>query len=151
MVITALSMKPVSRLKQTFQVTLHQFTVKLLNEESRNKLEDLKHLVDGENDFMLIRNMYKTASPPVIPYPGVYHKDLLSLKKLGEIVIIENDEKWINADRVNRTTTVVKAVLKDQNIECKISPMDQFYDYIVGHPNIPANDMDGISLNLEPE
>jgi hypothetical protein len=105
--------------------------------------------VDGENDFMLIRNIYKTAIPPVIPYPGVYHKDLLSLKKLGEVIVIENDEKWINVDRINRTTSVIKSILKDQNMECKITPMDQFYDYMAQRPNIPSKDMDAISLNLE--
>lgn len=114
-------------------------------------MNELKNLVDLENNLIHIRNLAKAAQPPFIPYPGVYHKDLLSLKALGEIVVLENDVKWINADRINRTTAVINATLKNQKLEYKFNPLSQFTAYMTKHPQISSHDMDQISLNLEPE
>ena len=108
-------------------------------------------MVDEEKNFVEIRNISKTTQTALIPYPGMYHHDLLGLSALGDVVFREKNIKWINADRINKTTAVINSVLQHQKIEYEFEVSSELSDYLSNYQNIPLKDIDRISLKLEPE
>ena len=93
-------------------------------------MADLTSLVDEKRNFTEFRNISKSAIPPLVPYPTVYHRDLLSLQSLGDVLLKKGGIMWINVDRINRTGVVIKGVIDCKKAEYDFESDDSFINQL---------------------
>jgi len=117
-VIAGLGNSSVERLKQTWA---------LVEKDVLAKHKNLQNVFDMTKNYLNYRTLLQASSPPLVPYLGLYPKDLFAVE---ENVPTKNDQGLISLPKLRKLHEIIKPLLEFQagkNYVIKTEPLVHRY------------------------
>ncbi|KAG9240215.1 cell division control protein-like protein Cdc25 [Calycina marina] len=140
-IISALGTAPIHRLKRTWD----QVPQKILS-----TLEGMRRLMGSTKNFGEYRESLHLASPPCIPFFGVYLTDLTFIE--DGIPSLIKKSSLINFAKRAKTAEVIRDIQQYQNVPYPLQPVFELQDYILSNMQAAGDvhEMYEKSLAVEP-
>lgn len=138
-IISGLTQPPVARLKQTWANLSRKIAV---------KFETLQALFDINQNHKNYREALSVASAPLVPYLGLFSKDLTALEDGMEMYV--DARKQINVNKFRLIFDTVKRFAKYQEITYRFPIDPAIMEYLETYLPIPEADAFAASLVCEP-
>lgn len=87
----------------------------------RNAFEELGELFSAGSNYANYRELVLNNLPPMIPYLGVFLKDLTFLE-IGNPKYLDDDKKLLNFDKLRMISHVISELVTFQNIPYQFTP-----------------------------
>ncbi|KEF55787.1 uncharacterized protein A1O9_08538 [Exophiala aquamarina CBS 119918] len=142
-IISALGTSPILRLNRTWQQ---------LNPKTQALLESMRSLISTSKNFSLYRETLHAATPPCIPFLGVYLTDLIFIE--DGIASLMKGSELINFAKRTKTAEVIRDIQSYQNVPYGLNPVPELQEWITENMR-NAGDVQEIgmynqSLKIEP-
>ncbi|PIG84367.1 guanine nucleotide exchange factor [Aspergillus arachidicola] len=139
-IISGLGQSPVFRLRQTWG---------LVNPRIRNLLEELRDLMSSEKNWAKYREVLRQASPPCVPFLGIYLTDLTFIDD-GIPDLTQSGQ--INFTKRIKVAEVLQDIQQYQNMPYNLQPVPEIQDFLIRNLRATkdVSDMYDRSLQLEP-
>lgn len=142
-IISALGTSPILRLNRTWQQ---------LNPKTHALLESMRSLISTSKNFSLYRETLHAATPPCIPFLGVYLTDLIFIE--DGIASLMKGSELINFAKRTKTAEVIRDIQSYQNVPYGLNPVPELQEWITENMR-NAGDVQEIgmynqSLKIEP-
>lgn len=140
-IISALGTAPILRLSRTWQQ---------LNPKTNAMLESMRTLISSTKNFALYREALREATPPCIPFLGVYLTDLIFIED-GIPSLVKNTE-LINFAKRTKTAEVIRDIQQYQNVPYDLNPVNELQSWITDNMRNAGDvqEMYNQSLKIEP-
>ncbi|EXJ84190.1 hypothetical protein A1O3_04857 [Capronia epimyces CBS 606.96] len=140
-IISAMGTAPILRLNRTW----HQ-----VNPKTRAMLESMRQLISSSKNFVQYRATLHAATPPCIPFLGVYLTDLIFIED-GIASLVKNTE-FINFAKRTKTAEVIRDIQQYQNVPYSLNSVAELQDWISDNMKSARNvqDLYNESLKIEP-
>ncbi|KAL1853733.1 cell division cycle-related protein [Paecilomyces lecythidis] len=139
-IISGLGTAPVYRLGRTWSQ---------VSERTCAVLEPVRNLVASTKNFHQYRETLRLASPPCIPFLGVYLMDLTFIEDGNPSL---TPSRMINFNKRGKAAAVIRDIQRFQNSPFLFKPVPELQEFIVGNLQAASdvNEMHERSLQLEP-
>lgn len=135
-ILSAIESAPISRLEWSERVT--------------KNLEEPRALIDNKGSFKAYRDAFGAATPPCIPYIGLYLQDLTFINMVGDK--LEDDKTCINFNKrwkqFNTVDKIRLAQTKQYTLEFDYEILAFFNDF---EEHLSDADLYKISLEIKPK
>ena len=91
-------------------------------------LETMRELISTTKNFANYRETLHAATPPCIPFLGVYLTDLIFIED-GIASLVKNTE-LINFAKRTKTAAVIRDIQQYQNVPYSLNPVSELQDWI---------------------
>lgn len=140
-VISAMGTAPILRLNRTWHAA---------NMKTRAMVESMRQLISSTKNFVQYRETLHAATPPCIPFLGVYLTDLIFIED-GIASLVKNTE-LINFAKRTKTAEVIRDIQQYQNVPYSLNPVPELQEWISENMRNAGDvqEMYNQSLKLEP-
>jgi son of sevenless-like protein len=141
-ILAALNSSPIHRLKRTRE---------LLPTKYKAILEEMKQLMQPAQNFSSYRTELRSASPPCVPFLGLYLTDLTFIED-GNSNNIKAMPHMINVDKRIKVAEKIRELMQYQ-VPQNLMEVPEIQDYLhreLGDGERDADDLYEMSLQLEP-
>ncbi|XP_065918716.1 rap guanine nucleotide exchange factor 1-like [Dysidea avara] len=119
------------------------------SEKVIKNLEEPRALIDNKGSFKAYRDAFGTATPPCIPYIGLYLQDLTFINMVGDK--LEDDKSCINFNKRWKQYNTVDKIRLAQTKQYTIDPDHEILIFFRDFENhLPDSDLYKISLEIKP-
>jgi hypothetical protein len=127
------------------------FRLKKTREAMSNKhqriYEELNKMISSDMNFKSLRLRIQNAIPPLVPFPGLFQKDLVFLETRYPNVL---EGGVINVVKMEKLSGQVLELKNNQQTRYILEPVHEIQDYIKQFVSMNEDDAYGASLNCEP-
>lgn len=140
-IISAFGTAPILRLNRTWQA---------VSPKTRAMLESMRQLISSEKNFVKYRETLHAATPPCIPFLGVYLTDLIFIE--DGIASLVKDSELINFAKRTKTAEVIRDIQQYQNVPYSLNPVPEMQEWISENMKNARNvqELYNESLKIEP-
>ncbi|KIW33201.1 uncharacterized protein PV07_00071 [Cladophialophora immunda] len=141
-IISALGTAHIVRLSRTWQA---------VNPKTNAILESMRNLIASSKNFALYRETLRQATPPCIPFLGVYLTDLTFIE--DGIPSLTKNTELINFAKRTKTAEVIRDIQQYQNVPYSLHPVPELQEWIsdnMKNAGDSHDDMFAQSLRVEP-
>ncbi|EXJ78747.1 hypothetical protein A1O1_09149 [Capronia coronata CBS 617.96] len=140
-IVSAFGTAPILRLNRTWQA---------VNPKTRAMLESMRQLISSTKNFVQYRETLHAATPPCIPFLGVYLTDLIFIED-GIASLVKNTE-LINFSKRTKTAEVIRDIQQYQNVPYSLNPVPELQEWISDNMKSARNvqELYNESLKIEP-
>ncbi|KAK6381336.1 cell division cycle-related protein [Exophiala oligosperma] len=140
-IISAFGTAPILRLGRTWQG---------VNPKTQAMLESMRQLISTAKNFSQYRETLATATPPCIPFMGVYMTDLIFIE--DGIPSLAKNSELINFSKRTKTAEVIRLIQQYQNVPYNLNPVPDLQDWIAENMRNAGDvqEMYAQSLKIEP-
>ena len=113
-------------------------------------LESMRALISSSKNFVQYRETLHAATPPCIPFLGVYLTDLIFIED-GIASLVKNTE-LINFAKRTKTADVIRDIQQYQNVPYALHPVPELQEWISDNMRNAGDvqEMYNQSLKIEP-
>jgi len=137
--VAGLSITPISRLKLTFNK---------VNKTSADIFNSIQLLVSPSNSYKTLRETIEKGGSMVIPYIGIYLKDLTFMDENANFV---GEEQLINFPKYKMIYDAIDKLCRYQMSLDYQFQKNELYDYMFELPSMNEKDLYNLSYELEPK
>ena len=141
-IVSALGTSHIVRLSRTWQA---------VNPKTNAMLEAMRNLIASGKNFLQYRETLRVATPPCIPFLGVYLTDLTFIED-GIPSHIKGTE-LINFAKRTKTAEVIRDIQQYQNVPYALNPVPELQEWVaenMRNAGTSDDDMFAQSLKVEP-
>ena len=140
-IISALGSAPITRLGRTWAQ---------VNARTTHTLESMRTLMGSTRNFLAYRDALKSATPPCIPFLGIYLTDLTFIE--DGLPSLFKRTQLINFDKRAKTAVIIHDIQNKQNTPYALQPVPELQDYIAKNMQTSddVHEMYDRSLQVEP-
>ncbi|KIW64734.1 hypothetical protein PV04_09647 [Phialophora macrospora] len=141
-IISALGTSHIVRLSRTWQA---------VNPKTNAMLEGMRNLIASGKNFLQYRETLRVATPPCIPFLGVYLTDLTFIE--DGIPSHIKGTNLINFAKRTKTAEVIRDIQQYQNVPYALNPVPELQEWIaenMRNAGTSDDDMFAQSLKIEP-
>lgn len=113
-------------------------------------LESMRQLIASSKNFSQYRETLHAATPPCIPFLGVYLTDLIFIE--DGIPSLTKNTELINFAKRTKTAEVIRDIQQYQNVPYSLNPVPELQEWISENMRNAADvqEMYNQSLKVEP-
>jgi len=113
-------------------------------------LESMRQLISTAKNFSQYRETLAAATPPCIPFMGVYMTDLIFIE--DGIPSLAKNSELINFSKRTKTAEVIRLIQQYQNVPYNLNPVPDLQEWIAEHMRNAGDvqEMYPQSLKVEP-
>jgi hypothetical protein len=137
-IFCAFNATPITRLKESWLK---------LSIRTKKQLHDLTHLFSLDYNYKVYRRALEQATPPLIPYMGLYGKFLFSIEENIESI---TDEGAVNMDKLYKMYYIVKEIQLYQQSGYEFKSDLDLNRYLLNMVTLTEEEAMEQSLRLEP-
>ncbi|KAK5449913.1 cell division cycle-related protein [Exophiala xenobiotica] len=140
-IISAFGTAPILRLSRTWH---------LVKDKTSAMLESMRQLISTAKNFSQYRESLASATPPCIPFMGVYMTDLIFIE--DGIPSLAKNSELINFSKRTKTAEVIRLIQQYQNVPYNLNPVPDLQEWIAENMR-KAGDVQEMypqSLKVEP-
>ena len=140
-ILAALNSTPVFRLKRTWEG---------VPQKIRSAFETLSKFMDRENNFMTYRQTLKTASPPCIPFMGLYLTDITFINQGNPDRL--GDGRMVNFVKYNRLAGILEEIERLRREPFRIPVNQDIVDFLNSQlrTSRTIQELHELSMTIEP-
>lgn len=143
-IVSGLQTTAVRRLTDTFD---------LLPEETKTTFQQLKDLLETRKNWEKYRGRLTSATPPCVPYLGLYLTDLTMIDEACKSKVVHPDYpdvKLLNMDRAARIAAVQAEIRTFQSVKYCLKPISYIQEYLNRLDQMTEEECYQLSLELQP-
>lgn len=144
-IVSAMEGAAVHRLQKTFEK---------VRPKSRTKYAEMHELMSSSGSFKFYREALGTATPPIIPYMGMYLTDLTALDEVHKNTLEPGHPDYINFSKRVQIAAIMKTILEQQGAEYALQPIETIQEWLLAqlelHGSTSEDTLFNTSLATEP-
>lgn len=121
-IVSAMEGAAVHRLQKTFE---------RVRPKSRTKYAELLELMSSSGSYKFYREALAAATPPIVPYMGMYLTDLMTLDEVHKNMLEPSQPTYINFTKRVQIASVMKKILEQQSADYALQPIDCIQEWFV--------------------